>query len=135
MSTKRMVGAVLRKEGRVLLCLRCRDRTHYPGVWDLPGGHIDELESPEQALVRELDEELGIRARVRRGGPWEIHRTDTFELSVFVIDEWVGEIENRALHEHDEVRWLTLEELPHLRLAHAAYVELLARALQAGLER
>jgi 8-oxo-dGTP pyrophosphatase MutT (NUDIX family) len=130
-STKRMVGAVLRKGDRVLLCLRCRDRIHYPGVWDLPGGHIDEFESPQQALVRELDEELGIRPGLACGGPWETQRTESFEFSIFVIDEWVGEIENRAVHEHEEIRWMTLDEMQHVRLAHSAYVDLLARALKA----
>lgn len=127
----RMVGAVLRRNGKVLLCLRSSDRAHYPGVWDVPGGHLNKLESPEQGLARELEEELGIKPHIPGGGPWETQRIDDFEFSVFVIDHWVGEIQNRDVHEHDDVRWVGLEGLAHLDLAHPSLVELLTRAMDA----
>lgn len=130
-SANRMVGAVLRKSGKVLLCLRSSDRAQYPGVWDVPGGHLDELESPERGLARELEEELGIKPHIPGGGPWETQRIDDFEFSVFVIDHWAGEIQNLAVHEHDDVRWVALEELAHLGLAHASLADLLTRAMNA----
>ena len=130
-SANRMVGAVLRKNGKVLLCLRSNDRAQYPGVWDVPGGHLDELESPEQGLARELEEELGIKPHIPGGGPWETQRIDGFEFSVFVVDHWAGKIQNRAVHEHDDVRWVALEGLADLDLAHPSLVELLTRAMNA----
>jgi len=128
-TTSRMAGAVLRKEGQVLLCRRSRHRVAYPGVWDIPGGHLNPFESLEQALSRELEEELGINARIPAGGAWVTHRERDFELSVYVIDEWLGEPVNRATHEHDEIRWVSIAELPHLKLAHRSYIELLTRAM------
>ena len=129
--TSRMAGAVLRREGQLLLCLRSRHRVSYPGVWDMPGGHLNQGESPEQALLRELEEELGIKARIPAGGAWVTLREQGVELSVFVIDQWLGEPRNRAVHEHEEIRWVSLAELSHLDLAHPSYVELLTRAMNA----
>jgi len=125
---RRVVGAILRKEGQVLLGRRRHDRASYPGVWDLPGGHLEAGESLQAALVRELEEELGITAEVR-GAPWLTRCADGVELSVFIIDRWLGEPRNRAIHEHDEIRWVGPAELPHLLLAHPAYFELLTQAL------
>jgi 8-oxo-dGTP diphosphatase len=125
----RVVGAILRKEGQVLLGRRRHDRVSYPGVWDLPGGHLEAGESLQAALVRELEEELGITPEVRDAAPWLTRCVDGFELSVFIIDRWRGEPQNRAPHEHDEIRWIGPAELSHLPLAHPAYVELLTQAL------
>lgn len=54
------VGGVLLRGDRILLGKRSADRTLYPGIWDIVGGHQIEGETPEQTLVRELAEELGI---------------------------------------------------------------------------
>ena len=53
-------GAFLIREGKVLLEKRPADARVYPGLLDTPGGHVDEGETPEAALSRELEEELGI---------------------------------------------------------------------------
>jgi 8-oxo-dGTP diphosphatase len=127
---ERVVGAILRNGDRVLLCLRSRDRKHYPGVWDVPGGHVDGDESPDEALVRELEEELGIRAHVPTGRAWATATFDGVELSLFVIDQWKGEIRNCAPHEHEAVRWIDLDELPQLSLAHPLYRTLLPQAVR-----
>ena len=126
----RVVGAVLRREGKVLLCLRARDRANYPGVWDIPGGHVETSETLQHALMRELKEELGIETRLESLRPYTVHRVGQMELSVFVIDQWLGEPHNRAPEEHEEVRWMSVQELVHLPLAHPSFQELLTHALQ-----
>ena len=115
----------------MLLCLRSNDRAQYPGVWDVPGGHLDALESPEQGLARELEEELGIKPHIPVRGPWETRRIDGFEFSVFVVDHWAGNLQTRAGHEHKDVRWVAPQELADLDLAHPYLRELLTRALEA----
>ena len=61
-----VVAAVIHdEEGRVLLAQRPEGR-HMGGLWEFPGGKIDDGEAPGEALVRELDEELGIEIVVQR---------------------------------------------------------------------
>ena len=52
--------AILRAGDSVLMCHRHPAREWFPDVWDFPGGHVEPDETPQQALVRELDEELGV---------------------------------------------------------------------------
>lgn len=55
-----LVAAILVRGDRVLLGQRTPDRALFPSVWDVFGGHLELNEQPEQALVRELQEELAI---------------------------------------------------------------------------
>lgn len=48
------VGGILLKESKLLLGKRSGERAFYPRVWDLIGGHVENYETPEQALMREL---------------------------------------------------------------------------------
>jgi len=117
----------------VLLCHRSPGRRWYPNVWDFPGGHVEESESPRAALVRELREELAVEVAATDVTP-QPHRqvvaTD-LHMSVWRIDSWVGEPVNAALDEHDEIRWFGLTEALALPLAHPAYPARL-RELAAG---
>ena len=56
----RVVAAILECDGRVLICRRKPDQSH-PLKWEFPGGKVEPGETPEQALSRELEEELDIR--------------------------------------------------------------------------
>lgn len=127
-----VVAGILRRDDRILLCHRHPDREWYPNVWDLPGGHVDPGESPAQALVRELGEELGIDLAQELGPPFEtlIDAAAGIEMTVWVID-FDGEVTNRAPEEHDELRWFDAGAIARLDLAHPAYVALLQRALDA----
>ncbi len=55
-----IAAGLLCRQGRFLLGKRSGHRNAYPGMWDLPGGHVEAGEKVEQALVRELGEELGV---------------------------------------------------------------------------
>lgn len=59
----RVVAAIVEQDGRFLLTRRLRG-THLEGLWEFPGGKIDEGETHAQALTRELREELGVEAVV-----------------------------------------------------------------------
>ena len=54
--------ALIDADGRVLLAERPAGK-HWPGLWEFPGGKVQPGETPEAALIRELDEELGIDVR------------------------------------------------------------------------
>ncbi len=130
-----VVAAVLVREGRALLGHRSPGRRWYPDVWDVLGGHVDDGESQQEALVRELDEELGIRVDVDPGDP-VAHFVDPagqgggLDITIWVVTSWRGEIANRAPEEHDDLRWFARDEVPSLRLAHARLRPLLDGVLR-----
>src|SRR2546422_4657903 len=63
MSVIRVVAAIICREGKFLITRR-PDNVHLAGLWEFPGGKVEPEESLEQALVRELEEEIGVKARV-----------------------------------------------------------------------
>jgi 8-oxo-dGTP diphosphatase len=107
---KRVVAAVIERDGKLLVCQRTRHQT-MPLKWEFPGGKIEEGEQPRDALRRELEEELGIQAKVGD----EIARLQhTYpngagvELRFYVVREYSGELENRIFR---DVQWSAPGEL------------------------
>ncbi|HEY3210868.1 MAG TPA: NUDIX domain-containing protein [Actinomycetota bacterium] len=131
----RVVAGALRKDGRVLLCHRSSTRTSYPNVWDLPGGHVEEVEDERDALVRELAEELGVRVRKPAEPPFArllaegVGGEPGVELSVWAVDHWDGGVVNQSPGEHDRLGWFSPTELGDLDLAHPSYVAVLSELL------
>ncbi|GAA1654034.1 NUDIX domain-containing protein [Actinoplanes couchii] len=125
----RIVAAVLRDGDRVLLCHRSAGRRWDPDLWDLPGGHVDEGEQPEESLVRELREELGITVPEPAGPPMREIRTATFDLRIWLVDRWTGTPVNAAPDEHDTVQWFETSGLDRLDLAHESYLAMLTAVL------
>ena len=123
-----VVGALLVRAGRVLLCHRSPDREWYPDVWDIPGGHVETGESPAEALARELAEELGVAAEVP-AAPIATAVDGDLRLRVWRIDAWRGEPANRSPDEHDALGWFTADEASALALAHPSYVGLVTDVL------
>jgi 8-oxo-dGTP diphosphatase len=96
------VAALVRDEaGRILLTQRRADQP-MPNLWEFPGGKVEPGEAPVAALERELQEELGCRARVGRIFDVVFHRYDDFDLYMLVYScELVGEaraVEVAAVH-------------------------------------
>lgn len=131
-SMHEIVTAALVRERRVLLVHRSPTRRAYPGVWDLPGGHIERGETELDALMRELHEELGVQ--VAPGSATHLCRWDaagegeSVRLSAWLVGEWQGTPTNVAPDEHDEIRWFHHEELP--ALAHDQLGAVLVSALR-----
>jgi len=124
------VGAILVRAGTVLLGKRSPTRQLCPGVWDLVGGHVELGETPEDTLVRELQEELGItpRAFVKLhvlGDPQL--PSNEHACHVFAVTEWDGEPRNRQPEEHTEIRWISFGDALRLELAHPQYAAIFAR--------
>lgn len=127
-----VVVAALVREGRVLLVHRSPHRRAYPGVWDLPGGHVETGETELAALTRELREELGVQ--IATGSATHLCRQDagsggeSVRLSAWLVGEWQGTPTNVAPDEHDEIRWFRPEEFP--LLAHERLGTALAEAIR-----
>jgi 8-oxo-dGTP diphosphatase len=122
-------GGVLVRGGEVLLARRSDDRAFYPGVWDVIGGHCEPGEAPLDALVREVQEEIGVVPRVFRevavlGEPHpEAHGEAAYHI--FAVSRWSGGEPRRLGAEHSDLRWLTLERALMLPLAHPDYPRVL----------
>lgn len=105
-----MAAALIVRGNEVLIGQRRPDQP-MALMWEFPGGKIEAGESAEQALARELDEELGIRAvigprvtRVRHN----YRHGGAVDLQFFAVHEFSGDIESRIYH---QVRWVRLEDL------------------------
>ncbi|WP_087003492.1 (deoxy)nucleoside triphosphate pyrophosphohydrolase [Brevibacterium yomogidense] len=112
-----VVGAVLVRNGDVLCAQRSQDMT-LPGMWEFPGGKLELGESAQQALVRELDEELAIEAEIGE----RVDETEyEYDFGVVNLTTYWGNIisgEPQA-REHAELRWLPIAELAQLDWAPA----------------
>jgi 8-oxo-dGTP diphosphatase len=95
---------------RELLTARRAVPASLAGRWEFPGGKVDAGESPEQALHREIREELGIRIALGAelvgpdDGAWRLSETYTMRL-------WLAEVEEgtpQPLVEHDRLQWLPI---------------------------
>ena len=103
-----VVAAAIVRDGRVLAARRTQP-ANVAGRWELPGGKVDPGETDEQALAREIREELGIEIVVgeRIPGEWPLH--DDYVLRAYAATIASGE--PAALDHHDKLRWLTRDEL------------------------
>jgi len=112
-----VVGAVITRDDLVYCARRSLIGT-LPGMWGFPGGKVDKNESFEQALVREIDEELGCKIVVLE--PLET-TTYEYEFAVITLATFLCELvagEPRS-NEHVEEEWLPLEKLGSLEWAPA----------------
>jgi 8-oxo-dGTP diphosphatase len=104
-----VVGVAIVRAGRVLAA-----RRSYPvrsaGMWEFPGGKVDDGESPEDTAVREIAEELGCRISVTGWLEPEVKIRDGLVLRVATATLVAGEPIPRD-REHDAVRWLRGDEL------------------------
>jgi len=134
------VGAVLVRRadhGRdvpslVLLGRRAASREFYPDVWDVLGGHLEPEETGEQALVRELREEIGVTptAWATLGEFRELlpDGNGSIVLHLHAVTSWDGSLRNLSPEEHSVVSWFAAEDACRLKLAHSSYPEVLRRA-------
>ncbi len=108
----RFVAAALILRGdTVLICQRRADQP-MAHKWEFPGGKMEQGETAEQALARELDEELSIRAEI---GSRVLRLRHTYrsggavDLQFFAVHRFEGELRNNIFQ---EVRWCELRNLP-----------------------
>lgn len=129
----RVVGAAIVRDGTVLACRRNRDRSA-GGLWEFPGGKIEPDESPQDALVREIREELGVTITV---GELLDRRTTDVEgrdIDLTVYRAQLVAAPPTASSDHDCLEWCPLTELADREWspADAPLVEVVVRNARAG---
>ena len=108
MKTVRVVAAVIRKDNRIFATQR--GYGEFKDGWEFPGGKIEDGETPEQALAREIKEELDTEIQVGKLIDTIEYDYSKFHLSMdcFWCEIMQGGLE---LKEHEAARWLSKEEL------------------------
>lgn len=103
------IAFMLMKDAQVLAEKRKRTKRVVPGAVALPGGHIEARESPEEALHREVREEVGIVPIDMVYVCTLLHRSQEFrQLHYFAVTCWEGEI---IPHEAESLLWIPLNAL------------------------
>jgi 8-oxo-dGTP diphosphatase len=117
---KLVVAALVRDdEGRVLMSRRRHDQP-MPNLWEFPGGKVEPGEHPEQALAREVREELGCALEIGPIREVVFHPYAEFDLYMLVYEGRIGEGEARPV-QVAEVAWVPAAQLPDLDLLPADY--------------
>ncbi|HXQ46191.1 MAG TPA: (deoxy)nucleoside triphosphate pyrophosphohydrolase [Caulobacteraceae bacterium] len=104
-------AALIDVDGRVLICKRPQGK-QLAGLWEFPGGKVEEGETPEACLIRELNEELGISVVEACLAPFAFtsHGYDSFHLlmPLYLCRRWKGVVQ--AL-EHEALAWVRPNKL------------------------
>jgi mutator protein MutT len=119
MKVDRYVGIILvNPRMEVLLQLRDENVTLYPNHWTLPGGKVEEGETPEQAICREVEEELGVNLK-----DYSLFRKEVLEkTSDKIIERYIfwgninTQLEDFRIGEGIDLRYFASEGIPFLKI-------------------
>lgn len=104
-----VVAAVFYRDGQVLACRRAPGKST-AGKWEFPGGKIDDGETPELALVREIREELGISISVNGLVDRSVTPVGDLDIDLACYLVSSAEVPSHST-DHDELRWLPIDAL------------------------
>ncbi|TDQ33384.1 DNA/RNA helicase domain-containing protein [Zeaxanthinibacter enoshimensis] len=109
-------GIIIR--GKKVLIAKRNIHKHLGGLWEFPGGKVQRGESAEDTLIRELQEELDVRVTIQSFFSEHVHEypEKTIRLLSYLITDIDGDIVNK---EHEELKWVQLENLLDYQLAEA----------------
>lgn len=114
---KIVLGGVVVRDGKVLILQRSEDETVLPGLWELPSGKKEPLEESEKALVREVEEETGLKVKIKAVVSvfdYQIEKPDVIRDSTqinFLVEVVDGNYEVKTSDEHQAVAWVSKDEL------------------------
>ncbi len=117
MKTIKVVCGVIWQEGKIFVARRKPEKS-MGGYWEFPGGKIEEGESPEQALERELKEELGMQVAVEDYFCTNLHSYESFAVELIAYKvRFISS--SYTLMDHDAYEWKFPKELVEYKWAPA----------------
>lgn len=123
MKTVKVVGAVIAdNENHILIAQRSYSEVSYKSYkWEFPGGKVEENESPEEALVREIQEELNCDIKVKENiGEIEYDYPD-FKLRMNLYLCQLKEGSTPVALEHNQIKWISTSEINTFNWLEADY--------------
>lgn len=105
----RLVAAVIERDGRYLITQR-RSSAVLPGLWEFPGGRVEEGESDEQALRRELSERLGTEVEVKTRMAHRVHQYNGYSVDLNLYQAIIKAGQEPRPLRVAEVRWVPSNE-------------------------
>ena len=110
-----VVAAVIKKNNLYFIAQRNRNK-HFAYYWEFPGGKVDNQETFENALKREIKEELSINIAVLKHIASEKHKDEKIDVNVhYFLCELLNE--NIILSEHEDLKWLKKNDLKQYKMA------------------
>jgi len=108
-----VVAAVIHDTDRRVLLTKRPPGSHMGGLWEFPGGKVDDGEAPHDALARELHEELGLEVRVEEPITCAVHEEPGLRILLLFYAVKIVDGEPRG-REGQAVEWVPVTELPSL---------------------
>lgn len=114
---KKVTAAIIKDENRLLIAKR-HSKDTLGGKWEFPGGKIEPGETPQECLVREIKEELGVEVKI---GPfYDDNVYSTQDHHIHLLFYWAKVTNGEVIPVvHDDLKWTTIEELANFDFALA----------------
>ena len=112
-----VTAGIIERDGKILIAQRKKgSRLEYK--WELPGGKLEEGETPEECLVRELHEEFGVETRVKSffGESKYTYSHISIEMQAYKVEYLGGEFK---LNSHEQIKWVSPSEMQLYDFAEA----------------
>lgn len=112
-----VAGILINDNNEILIAKRKIDKS-MGGYWEFPGGKIEDGESPEESLIRELKEEMNISIKINECFGEKSYDYGDFKINLiaYICEITEGEI---SLTDHSEVKWVKKDELSKYKIAPA----------------
>jgi 8-oxo-dGTP diphosphatase len=110
-------AAIIISECKILITKR-NENMKLPNLWEFPGGKVKENETPEDCVIREVNEELGVGIKLHSYYTTSIHKYDFGEIQLI---SYIGELESGSieLREHAAYQWVEVCDLVGYEFAPA----------------
>ncbi|WP_298892874.1 (deoxy)nucleoside triphosphate pyrophosphohydrolase [uncultured Psychroserpens sp.] len=108
---------IIYRDDKLFLCRRNPNK-HLGGYWEFPGGKLEFNEFPEDALKRELEEELSMSVEIKNHFTTVIHKYENFVIELIAYEcKFIKA--DYLLNAHDKYEWLELNEIKNIKLSPA----------------